>query len=377
MKKKQTSVSKKSNSVNKLNKQLMLVAVKYIAEKIVKEKGKNNGRVPWGYAAKLLKEGRETFPKMSMRTINNYIIKLEKEQENQIKIGSSIMFDSSNTNNVSNITEEVTSSDTSSNSGNKSISPSERSVSDSDHSDHSDNTSDESDTSDSETTTQTDPFIIKGGRPKGSTVARSLELQKNIEAATRESVEKLAELQKRMKQHGTRLQKGTIAATIEECSQKHNLPHSVKIKVGTVKQRLKRKSTKGTVGQCSPMEAIEPYIVSIIIQLANMRIPITVSQGLQLCNSIISGTRFKDQVAEFKKKNCRSVTEELGRGYWRGFLKRNKHLIASKKAVKFDTKRAEWCTYLNMQEMYEEVYTALVSAELAVKHETSYWRDAH
>ena len=73
---------------------------------------------------------------MSMRTINNYIIKLEKEQENQIKIGSSIMFDSSNTNNVSNITEEVTSSDTSSNSGNKSISPSERSVSDSDHSDH-------------------------------------------------------------------------------------------------------------------------------------------------------------------------------------------------------------------------------------------------
>ncbi|MFN9979224.1 MAG: hypothetical protein ACK53Y_04890, partial [bacterium] len=29
----------------------------------------------------------------------------------------------------------------------------------------------------------------------------------------------------------------------------------------------------------------------------------------------------------------RSVTEELGRGYWRGLLKRNKHLIASKKQL--------------------------------------------
>ncbi len=79
------------------------------------------------------------------------------------------------------------------------------------------------------------------------------------------------------------------------------------------------------------MEAIEPYIVSIIIQLTNMRIPITVSQGLQLCNSIISGTKYKDVVDDFKKKYCRSATASLGRGYWGGFLKRNKHLISSKK----------------------------------------------
>ena len=100
-----------------------------------------------------------------------------------------------------------------------------------------------------------------------------------------------------------------------------------------------------------------------------------ISQGLQLCNSIISGTQFKDLVGEFKKKNCRSATSELGRGYWRGFLKRNKHLISSKKGVKFDTKRAEWCTYLNMEEMYNEVYTSLVDSGLAVKHDTPSWRN--
>jgi hypothetical protein len=111
-------------------------------------------------------------------------------------------------------------------------------------------------------------------------------------------------------------------------------------------------------------------IVSIIIQLADMHVPISASQGLQLCNSIINGTRFKDEVDKFKKQNCRSATLEHGRGYWRGFLKWTKHSVTSKKAVKFDNKHAEWCTYMNMQEMYDEVYISLATAGLAVKHET-------
>ncbi len=64
---------------NKLDKQLMLVSIKYIAEQIVAEKKKNNGRVPWGFTSKLLNVGRETFPKMSLRTVNNYVKKVRKE----------------------------------------------------------------------------------------------------------------------------------------------------------------------------------------------------------------------------------------------------------------------------------------------------------
>jgi hypothetical protein len=60
---------------NSLSKQFMLRSATAIAEKIVAEKKKKNGRVPWGFAANLLKQGRDTFPKMSMRTINNYIKK--------------------------------------------------------------------------------------------------------------------------------------------------------------------------------------------------------------------------------------------------------------------------------------------------------------
>ena len=178
-----------------------------------------------------------------------------------------------------------------------------------------------------------------------------------------------------MKKQGSRVRKGVIAEIISQCSEKYNLPLSVEIQAGTVKQRLKRKSQKGIQGPATPMQHIEPYIVSIIIQLANMCIPISTSQGLQLCNSIINGTRFKDEVNEFKKHNCRSATQELGRGYWRGFLKWNKHSVTSKKAVKFDNKRAEWCTYMNMKGMYNEVYISLASTGLAVKHEAPAFRN--
>jgi len=70
---------RKKNAASNLNKQFMMGAVKVIAKKIVDEKVKNNGRAPWGFASKLLEEGRKTFPSMSRRTLNNYIKRLEKE----------------------------------------------------------------------------------------------------------------------------------------------------------------------------------------------------------------------------------------------------------------------------------------------------------
>jgi hypothetical protein len=56
-----------------INKQLMHVSIKYIAEQVVAAKAKNNGRVPLGYTSQLLKEGHETFPKISMKTINDKV----------------------------------------------------------------------------------------------------------------------------------------------------------------------------------------------------------------------------------------------------------------------------------------------------------------
>jgi hypothetical protein len=58
-----------------------------------------------------------------------------------------------------------------------------------------------------------------------------------------------------------------------------------------------------------------------------------------------------------------------------GFSKRNKHLITAKKAVKFDTKRAKWCTHSNLEEMYNEIYPHLVKLGLAVIHDEALWQN--
>ena len=48
-------------------------------------------------------------------------------------------------------------------------------------------------------------------------------------------------------------------------------------------------------------------------------------------------------------------------------MKRNGHLIKSKKAVKFDFKRAEWCTYRNFKIMYDEVYKEMEKGGIAAR----------
>jgi hypothetical protein len=137
---------------------------------------------------------------------------------------------------------------------------------------------------------------------------------------------------------------------------------------------MKRGSNCGHSGQ--------KYLVELIIKLADMRTPITTAQGLQLANSIIKGTSIEHKVIDWKQRNCKAFQlgygkAELGKDYWLNFLKRNNHLIRSKKAVKFDVKRAKWCTYLNMQEMYNEIYKDLCSAGLACEHPEPVWRNEH
>jgi len=49
-----------------------------IAQKLVESKAANGGRVPYGYFTELLDGGKECFPKLSRRTINNHVTRIEK-----------------------------------------------------------------------------------------------------------------------------------------------------------------------------------------------------------------------------------------------------------------------------------------------------------
>jgi hypothetical protein len=51
------------------------------------------------------------------------------------------------------------------------------------------------------------------------------------------------------------------------------------------------------------MAAFEPYFVEIILQLAQMRCPITVGTGLHLAILLIKGTTIARDLAEWKLKH--------------------------------------------------------------------------
>ncbi len=55
----------------------------------------------------------------------------------------------------------------------------------------------------------------------------------------------------------------------------------------------------------------------------------------------------------------------LGLGYWNGLMKRHREVIRSKRSVKFEAKRAEWCTYDNFSSMYDEIYKQMANRGIA------------
>jgi hypothetical protein len=61
---------------------------------------------------------------------------------------------------------------------------------------------------------------------------------------------------------------------------------------------------------------------------------ITTGQGVELANSLISGTPTEEQLITWKKKNCATFrvngNVRLGKDYWQVFMKQNKHLIHAK-----------------------------------------------
>jgi hypothetical protein len=50
------------------------------------------------------------------------------------------------------------------------------------------------------------------------------------------------------------------------------------------------------------MAPVEKYIVSLMEQMAKMRQPLNISEGLSLANSLIEGTEWEDVVVKFKSK---------------------------------------------------------------------------
>jgi hypothetical protein len=88
------------------------------------------------------------------------------------------------------------------------------------------------------------------------------------------------------------------------------------------------------------------------------------------------------KVIEFKKKRGWKELDEqgnkkqpLGKKWYKGFFKRNSHLLERKVGQKFAKDRSEWSIYRNFEQMYDEVYDAMEKAGVAKKLEEPMWLD--
>jgi hypothetical protein len=219
------------------------------------------------------------------------------------------------------------------------------------------------------------------GRPKGSSVQAAREHQMKREALVNEIA--LAWEEKAKSSNGGRMKKNELSKLIEQKKEAHQLTN-VDVSCSLIRQRVRKNKPicPPHAGTESPMAPVEKYIVSLMEQMAKMRQPLNISEGLSLANSLVEGTEWEKAIVDFKTKRGWKPFDEkgekkavLGQKWYKNFWKRHSHLLERKKGHKFSKDRAEWSIYRNFVQMYDEVYEAMEHAGVAQKLPEPMWVD--
>jgi hypothetical protein len=153
---------------------------------------------------------------------------------------------------------------------------------------------------------------IAGGRPKGSSAKSKRDLKQREQLAMLESARQYQkELKKKREQVGSssaRLKDGTLATIIEKAKALYNVENCT-INFSTIRSRCKRNHINPVVSQgtVSPMVAVEPYLIAVILQLARMRSPINATMGLHLANSMIQGMDIEKAIIAMRGKRKKKL----------------------------------------------------------------------
>jgi hypothetical protein len=149
-----------------------------------------------------------------------------------------------------------------------------------------------------------------------------------------------------------------------------------KFKTNTLKGRFR--STRSLYangrGVNSPMHRVKKLVVSMILRRAAICQPYTVHECPELANYLIDKSVTQVQLVQWKIKLLgRNFKEDnagrVGLKWWRNFFRRNKCHLSIGKAVRFNTKRNEWCKSDNFNEMHGVIYEKLAEKGLAEKWE--------
>jgi hypothetical protein len=98
------------------------------------------------------------------------------------------------------------------------------------------------------------------------------------------------------------------------------------------------------------MYEVEAHLLKVILLHGAMRQPVSCGEGLHFASSIIEDTVTQLKMTQWKQLHLgKSFREEsaaeLGQKHWQHLCKRHLREIESKKAVRYDSKRDDWCIY--------------------------------
>ena len=176
-----------------------------------------------------------------------------------------------------------------------------------------------------------------------------------------------------------KVRKRELSKIIENKKIERNI--QFEIKPQTIHRRVNRGIIKHThrSGHISPLEAVEFTAVTIIIQMAMIRQPLTPSKGLSLINDLINGTTLQEKLVKWKQKYTVNDDNTVSRGYWYSFMRRNRHKIVSKRGQKYELDRQNWTTYANFAHMYNHCAIEMEQAGVARNVEDPVWmnREGH
>jgi hypothetical protein len=138
------------------------------------------------------------------------------------------------------------------------------------------------------------------------------------------------------------------------------------LKYETIRGRRKtnRKLKCTHRGPLSLMHEVEAHLLKVILLRGVMRQPVSCGEGLELADLIKEDTVTQLQMIQWKQLHLgKSFREKsaaiLGQKDWGEICKGHSREIKSKKAVRYDSKREDWCTLPDFERMYDGMYDAM------------------
>jgi hypothetical protein len=204
----------------------------------------------------------------------------------------------------------------------------------------------------------------KGVRPNGSTNTEKKARQFVLTEAFDECVIEVACLKALAQERTQKLRKkyrvprGAFEKAITKVCEKYKLErHEINLSTVLLRNKPGHKLKVKHHGAVSPMIGIEAHLLGPILHRAALRHPVSCAEGLELANSLFDGTQVQFDVMDWKRKNFKMGERDatfvnLGMQYWQNLCRRNEDIITAKKAVRFDSKRKDWCCWDNFRDMF-------------------------